>query len=55
MRMREFIRKNRKELDECIRDAVGDPKYRINDEERQTWVLNDEVLYNWAKREGVPV
>lgn len=55
MSIREFIRKNRKELDECIRGAVGDPKYKINDEERRLWVLNDEGLYNWARSEGVPV
>lgn len=24
----------------------------MNDEERQDWVMNDEYLYNWWKREG---
>jgi len=52
--MREFIRKNRGELDECIKRAcpnIGS----INDEERRCWILNDEGLYLWARSEGVRV
>ena len=61
--MRQFIRENRAELDECIRAAVGcnDGEVgekcfrRCNDEERRLWVLNDEGLYNWARSAGVPL
>lgn len=28
---------------------------RLNDSERRQWILNDEGLYNWARREGVRV
>ena len=53
MKLQDFIRKNRQELDECIqRVAPGSPK---NDNERRVWVLNDEGLYNWERREGCRV
>ena len=51
MTMREFIKENRTELDMCIKKIV--PNYRLNDEERRQWILNDEGLYNWAKSYGV--
>lgn len=54
MRLREFIRKNREELDRIIKGEVPNSR-RLNDEEREMWVLNDEGLYKWARREGVPV
>lgn len=53
MRMREFIKQNREELDECIQRACpGAPK---TDRERELWILNDEGLCNWAENEGVTV
>ena len=53
MTMREFIRENREALDEAIQSAApGAPK---NDGERRLWVLNDEGLYLWARREGVRI
>ena len=55
MTMREFIKRNRTELDHAIRGALKRPEYRLNDEERRLWVLNDEGLYLWARREGVNV
>ena len=55
MSMREFIRSNRDELDAGIRRALGDPDYCLNDKEREQWVLNDEGLYWWARREGVRI
>jgi len=75
MRMREFIRQNRDELDEAIGGALRfTPKQAtcqcplsgvrdhscgeaptLNDAERERWILNDESLYRWARREGVPV
>lgn len=53
MTIREFIRKNRAELDAAIRRAIRRPPRRLNDEERRLWILNDEGLYNWARAEGV--
>lgn len=50
MQLRQFIRENRKELDEAIRSVV--PDARVNDDERRLWILNDEGLYNWARRSG---
>jgi len=50
--MREFIREHREELTSAIKGAcpnIGS----LNDEDREDWILNDEGLYNWAKREGV--
>ena len=55
MKLRDFIKENRTELDRLIRAALKDPEFRLNDEERRLWVLNDEGLYNWARREGVPI
>lgn len=54
MRMREFIRQNRKAIDQCIDNAIGKTIMR-SDLERKCWVLNDEELYRWAQSEGVPV
>ena len=51
MSVREFIRDNRAEIDTAIRRVVNMP--RINDGERELWILNDEGLYLWAKSEGV--
>lgn len=55
MTLRMFISKHRDELDECIRRVTNNTDFRINDEERRLWVLNDEGLYLWAKREGVKI
>lgn len=54
MSLREFIKNNRQELDNCIARALKQDKNpRPNDDERRLWVLNDEGLYNWARSEGV--
>lgn len=53
MTLREFIKQNREELDSCIRSVVPDEK--LNYENRRLWILNDEGLYNWARREGVRI
>lgn len=53
--MREFIRRNRKELDQAIKTALDDPDFKLNDNERRLWVLNDEGLYRWARSEGVKI
>ena len=58
MTLRAFIKEHRTELDEAIARAMGrtveDLPYR-NDEERRLWILNDEGLYLWARREGVAI
>lgn len=53
--IRSFIREHREELDAAIRRALKRPDFRLNDEERRMWILNDEGLYNWARSEGVNV
>jgi len=51
-KMQEFIDNHRGELDECIRRAVSNPNFDIDDDERELWIANDEGLYNWARSEG---
>lgn len=53
MSRREFLRQNRKEIDAAIRRALNNPDYKLNDRERELWLLNDESLYNWARSAGV--
>ncbi len=56
MKMRDFIKDNRVELDAAIARVIGhDSNPRPNDEERQLWVLNDEGLYHWARSEGIRI
>jgi len=67
MRMREFIRTNRAELDKAIdlklfrydgrggKGVVPTPPPRRNDGERELCVVNDESLYHWAQRSGVKI
>jgi hypothetical protein len=47
---RDFIKNNRKKIDEAIKRVC--PDCSLNDEERERWISNDEGLYLWAKREG---
>jgi hypothetical protein len=53
MTLKNFIRANKEELDECIRRVC--PNCRLNDNERRLWILNDEGLYRWARSEGVRI
>ena len=53
MTLQQFIKTNRKELDEIIRSYPN--RERIDDDERELWILNDEYLYNWARGEGVEI
>ena len=55
MTMQDFLKENRAELDKAIRRALDNPDFQLNDHERRLWVLNDEGLYLWAKREGVKI
>jgi hypothetical protein len=53
MTLKNFIKENREELDECIKKAC--PNCRLNDNERRLWIFNDEGLYLWARSEGVRI
>lgn len=55
MTLRQFLKENRRYIDVAIRSALNNPDYRLNDEERRLWVLNDEGLYQWARSEGVRI
>lgn len=50
----EFIRRNRSEIDGFIRSLCSNIG-KLNDEDRRGWILNDERLYLWARREGVRI
>jgi hypothetical protein len=53
MRLRDFIQKHREEIDRTIKAAC--PNCRLNDDEREQWIANEEGLYLWARREGCRV
>ena len=56
MRLKKFIKENRKEIDRCIAHALSMNRNPYpNDEERRQWILNDESLYRWALSEGVRI
>lgn len=52
--LHDFLKENRKEIDEAIR-RVSPNNHYFNDEERRQWVLNDPGLYSWARSEGVNI
>lgn len=53
MTMKDFIKENKEEIDSLIKSVCSNCK--INDQERRMWILNDEWLYRWARREGVRI
>ena len=62
MTFKQFIKVNRRELDEHISKAMhgmsAHPSCtteKFNDDERRQWVLNDESLYRWAQSVGVSI
>jgi hypothetical protein len=67
MRMADFIRENRENIDLAInrelyrydgrggRGHIPDPPPKRNDTERESWIMNDERLYAWARSEGVRI
>ena len=68
MTLRQFIRENRAELDAAILGSIhqydgnggrgtvpANARVKGGDTERRTWILNDEGLYLWARREGVRI
>lgn len=64
MTIAKFIQLNRDEIDAAINSVlyrydgrggsgkIPDPQPKRTDNERHQWVLNDEGLYNWARRMG---
>jgi hypothetical protein len=52
--MRTFIRQHRPAIDAAIKQACPNCR-RLNDRERELWILNDESLYRWARRSGVRI
>jgi len=52
MTLKEFIRKNRRELDKAIQRKYPHVK-KLNDDERRVWIFADEFCYGWAKSAGV--
>lgn len=52
--LRRWIRDNRAEIDAAIKRVARNVR-KLNDDDREEWVMNDEGLYNWAKSEGVNV
>ncbi len=56
MTLHQFIRDHRAEIDECIAVALGQDHSPLKtDSERRLWLLNDEIMYNWARRSGVNI
>lgn len=56
MKMRDFIRQNRKAIDAVINAPPGGrPDLPRNDGDREQWVRNHEGLYHMARRSGVKV
>ena len=53
MSIREFIRQNREVVDACI--FFGVPRTKLNDAGRERRILNDRVLLDWVRSEGVRV
>jgi len=56
--LRNFVRAHRAEIDThihiCVSRGSGmNITPRLNDHDRECWVLNDESLYLWAKSLGV--
>ena len=51
MKLTEFIKANRKEIDAAIKAVC--PNITLNNTERELWINNDEGLYFWAKSCGV--
>ena len=50
--MLQFIRARRSEIDDAIRRTYPNIG-RLDDDNRRHWILNNELLYRWARREGV--
>lgn len=51
MTIERFIKRHRREIDATIHAMV--PGAKLDNDEREMWITNDEGLYDWALREGV--
>ena len=54
MTFRKWISENRETIDATIKACCPNCT-RFNDEERRSWVLNDEGLYLFARKDGVKI
>lgn len=54
MSIEQFIEKHRREIDEYI-IGLDYGVVPADDEERAEFIMNDEMLYNWAADYGVEV
>jgi hypothetical protein len=54
MTKKNWIKENRRAIDDYIKGLVPNIG-SLNDKDRWDWVMNDEYLYNWARRSGVRV
>lgn len=60
MRLREFIKQNREEIDRVVHSIQSRPNtqgermspIKLNDKDREEWVMNEEGLYRWARSSG---
>lgn len=52
MNKRDFMREYREDIDSVIKAACGED-FRINNAERENWIINDESLYRFAIRKGI--
>lgn len=53
MRMRDFIKENKEEIDRTIKSEC--PNAPLNNQEREVWIMNNEYLYNLARYNKVNV
>lgn len=51
-KLQKFIDENRAALEQAIRGAMGRPNHKLDDDDIEEWINNDEGLYNWASSEG---
>ena len=51
--MRTFVREHRALIDNIARSVSGNKDLKLNDSDREDWVLNEEGLYKLAQSEGV--
>lgn len=52
--LQQFIEENRADIDKAILVVCSNAE-RLDDKERRLWILNDEGLYLWARKEGVNI
>ncbi len=53
MTLKQFVKEYREEIDAVIIAVC--PNCKINNQERELWVMNDESLYSLARQSGVRI